>query len=123
MFQDVGGWRSVKRISTIDLMPLKPYFHGVISRSGAPFWFGSTLPYSPTASIASGFMASSMRRHSTYGHSSTGYRWPGISAGRITVLNATYFAFDVGLKRLSTSASGIPIHGITIDHASTQRRR
>ena len=40
----VGGWRSVKRISTIDLMPLKPYFHGTTSRSGAPFWLGSTLP-------------------------------------------------------------------------------
>jgi hypothetical protein len=40
----VGGCFSTKRILTIDLMPLKPYFHGTTSRSGAPFWFGSTLP-------------------------------------------------------------------------------
>ena len=72
MFQDVGGWRSVKRISTIDLMLLKPYFQGTTSRSGAPFWFGSGCPYRPTARIVSGCMASSMRSPSTYGHSSTG---------------------------------------------------
>ena len=35
---------SVKRISTIDLMPLKPYFQGTTSRSGAPFWFGRDWP-------------------------------------------------------------------------------
>ena len=28
-------------------MPLKPYFQGTTSRSGAPVWFGSVLPYRP----------------------------------------------------------------------------
>jgi hypothetical protein len=27
-------------IRTIDLIDLKPYFHGTTSRIGAPFWFG-----------------------------------------------------------------------------------
>ncbi len=34
---------STKRIFTIDLMPLKPYFHGTTRRSGAPFWPGQRL--------------------------------------------------------------------------------
>jgi hypothetical protein len=29
---------------TIDLMPLKPYFHGTTSRIGAPFWLGKVSP-------------------------------------------------------------------------------
>jgi hypothetical protein len=40
----VGGTCSTSEMRTIDLMPLKPYFHGTTSRSGAPFWFGSTFP-------------------------------------------------------------------------------
>ena len=40
-----------------------------------------------------------------------------------TVLNATYLALAVGLKRASRSLSGKPTHGITIDQASTQRNR
>ena len=32
------------RIFTIDLMLLKPYFHGTTRRSGAPFWLGSVAP-------------------------------------------------------------------------------
>ena len=43
-FQAVFGWVSVRRMRTIDLMPLKPYFHGTTSRSGAPFWLGSVRP-------------------------------------------------------------------------------
>jgi len=39
------------------------------------------------------------------------------------VVKATYLAFEVGSKRRSTSASGTPFHGITIDQPSTQRRR
>ena len=31
-------------IFTIDLMPLKPYFHGVTSRTGAPSCGGSAWP-------------------------------------------------------------------------------
>ena len=43
-FQLVNGMRSTKVIATIDLMPLKPYFHGTTSRSGAPSCCGSGLP-------------------------------------------------------------------------------
>ena len=59
-FQDVAGVRRVNSISTIDLMPLKPYFQGMMSRSGAPFWFGSSRPYTPTVIRVSGCIASSM---------------------------------------------------------------
>ena len=38
------GWLSVSRISTIDLIPLNPYFHGTTSRIGAPFCPRSGLP-------------------------------------------------------------------------------
>ena len=38
------GRLSVKVNRTIDLMPLKPYFHGVISRIGAPCCFTAGLP-------------------------------------------------------------------------------
>ena len=44
MFQVVVGWVSMNRIRTIALPPLKPYFQGTTSRSGAPFWLGSGLP-------------------------------------------------------------------------------
>ncbi len=37
MFQLVGGSLSVKRMVTMDLMLLNPYYHGTISLSGAPF--------------------------------------------------------------------------------------
>jgi hypothetical protein len=33
----LSGCFSVKRILTIDLMLLKPYFHGTTRRIGAPF--------------------------------------------------------------------------------------
>jgi len=36
--------RSVKRICTIDLMLLKPYFQGTMRRSGAPSWLGRVRP-------------------------------------------------------------------------------
>jgi hypothetical protein len=61
----VRGARSTNLMLTMDLMPLNPYFQGTISRSGAPFWFGNTLPYRPTAMIVKGCMASSMRKPST----------------------------------------------------------
>jgi len=44
VFQVVDGCFSVKRILTMDLMPLKPYFHGTTRRRGAPFWLGSVSP-------------------------------------------------------------------------------
>ena len=40
----VGGISGRKVIRTIDLMLLKPYFHGTTRRNGAPFWFGITSP-------------------------------------------------------------------------------
>ena len=36
----VCGFVSVRLIFTIALTPLKPYFHGVTSLIGAPFWLG-----------------------------------------------------------------------------------
>ena len=113
----------MKRILTIDLTPLKPYFQGTTSRSGAPFWFGSILPYRPTAISVSGCIASSRRSPSTYGHFSTGTRWPGICFGSSSVVNSTNLALPVGSRRLIRSPSGKPSHGMTIDHASTQRMR
>mgnify|MGYP003694336751 CR=1 FL=1 len=46
---------------TIDLALLKPYFQGMTTRIGAPFWLGSTCPYMPTVSSVSGCIASSSR--------------------------------------------------------------
>ena len=77
IFHVVGGCFSTNRIFTMDLMLLKPYFHGTTRRSGAPFWLGSTSPYSPTHKIASGCMASSMRKSFNVG------KWnAGVPAGR-----------------------------------------
>ena len=122
-FHAVGGRFSTKSIATIDLMLLKPYFHGTTNRSGAPFCCGSGLPYRPVARIVSGCMASSMRSPSRYGQLIDRYAIPGICRGSAKVVKATYLAFEVGWKRLSTSASGTPSHGITIDQPSTQRSR
>ena len=36
---------STSRMATIDLMLLKPYFHGTTKRTGAPFCRGNTSPY------------------------------------------------------------------------------
>ncbi len=44
MFQVLRGWVSRKLIFTIDFTFLNPYFHGTISRSGAPFCAGIGLP-------------------------------------------------------------------------------
>jgi len=40
----LAGRFEVNSISTIDLIDFRPYFHGVISRIGAPFCFGRGLP-------------------------------------------------------------------------------
>ena len=50
-------------------------------------------------------------------------RWPRISEGRTSVWNSTNLALPVGSNLSSSFFTGKPIHGITIDHASTQRRR
>ena len=43
-FHAVGGCFSTKRILTMDLMLLKPYFHGTTKRIGAPFCAGRVSP-------------------------------------------------------------------------------
>lgn len=63
-FQVVFGCSRTRLIRTIDLMLLKPYFHGTTRRNGAPFWLGNSRPYMPTARIARGCIASSMRKPS-----------------------------------------------------------
>src|SRR5205814_9396637 len=107
---------SVKRIVTIDVPLLKPYFQGTTTRTGAPFWLGSTSPYRPKPSSASGCIASSMRRPSTYGQSSTREPTYGIVFGSASVTNSTYLALPVGSTRLISSASEWPTQGTTIDH-------
>src|SRR5437879_1653421 len=121
MFHEVGGCFSTKRILTIDLMPLKPYFHGTTRRIGAPFWAGNTSPYSPTERIVSGFMASSIRKPSTYGQSKTAHFSHGNRFGSCSDTKWINFALPVGSANLTSELNGKPTHGITIDHASTQR--
>ena len=123
MFQVVAGRVDCSVIFTIDLIPLKPYFHGTTSRSGAPFWAGSSCPYRPTAKSVSGCIASSIRRPSMYGQGRTSPFWPGIRLGSSSVSNATYSTPPIGSTRSSSLASGNPDQGITIDHPSTQRMR
>ena len=50
-------------------------------------------------------------------------RWPRISDGRCRVLNRTYLASLVGPNRSISFFTGKPIHGMTMDQASTQRSR
>ena len=89
----------------MDLPLLKPYFQGTTARTGAPFWFGKTSPYMPNASKVSGCIASSRRRPSTYGHSSTREPTNGIVFGSASVTNSTNLALPVGSTRLISSAS------------------
>src|SRR4051794_39976256 len=123
MFQVVGGSLSVSVIFTIDLMFLKPYFHGTTSLIGAPSCFGSSFPYIPVASIVSGCKASSSRNPSTYGKSMPAENDESIIFLSYRVSKATYFAELSGSTASSNFLSGKPTHGITIDHASTQRKR
>ncbi len=97
----MGGCLSTKRIFTIDLALLKPYFHGTTMRTGAPF-----SPYRPKVSSASGCMASSMRRPSLYGQSSTPLLTPGICFLSASVMNWMYLAPGCGSTRRISSASG-----------------
>src|SRR2546430_1706034 len=64
------------------------------------------------------FFFSSRRRHTRFDCD-----WSSDVCSSDLVLNSTYFAEDVGSSFFMTSASGTPCHGITIDHASTQRIR
>ena len=47
---------------------------------------------------------------------------PGICSGSTSVRNSTYFAAPVGSTRFRRADRGYPIHGMTIDQPSTQRR-
>ncbi|MOA21783.1 hypothetical protein D3C78_1422920 [compost metagenome] len=123
--QVVFGCSLTKLIRTMDFTLLKPYFHGTTNRSGAPFWFGNSRPYIPTARMANGFMASSNRKPSTYGQSikAKPERCPGMTLGSCRVSKRMYLALDVGSTCFSNAEMGKPIHGMTIDQASTQRNR
>src|ERR1700757_885675 len=61
-FQNETGCLSVNVNLKIDLIDLKPYFHGVTRRSGAPSCFGTGLPYMPVTRKASSLVASAMVR-------------------------------------------------------------
>jgi hypothetical protein len=86
---------------------------------------GRTCPYIPTVRSVRGWVASSSRSPSTYGQSSADPKKlrlvPGICSGSTRVWNSTYFAAPVGSTRLRRAERGYPIHGMTIDHPSTQR--
>src|SRR5215831_5146226 len=114
MFQVVGGSLATSAIFTIDLMLLKPYFHGTTRRIGAPSCGGSVWPYNPVARIVSGCIASSSLSPSTYGQSSTLVFWLGILFGSKRVSKATYFALERGSTLFRTCDKGKPIQGITI---------
>src|ERR1041385_4265167 len=96
MFQVVGGCAATRLIFTIDLILLNPYFHGTTRRIGAPSCGGNVCPYNPVARIVSGCIASSSRKPSTYGQSSTVVRWRGMRFGSSKVWNATNFACEFG---------------------------
>ena len=106
-------------------MPLKPYFHGTTSRSGAPFWFGSVLPYRPDGEQRQRVhrLVHAQRLRRTASRSTRALlarHLLGIEQRRERdVLRVA----TVGSRRLISSPSGKPSHGITIDHASTQRMR
>src|SRR5215472_12226524 len=58
--QNDTGRLSVNEKRTIDLTDLNPYFHGNISRNGAPFCFGEGLPYIPVTRNESSLPASAI---------------------------------------------------------------
>src|SRR5262245_17309879 len=97
--QNVRGRVASNRKRTIDLMDLKPYFHGTASRSGAPFCFGSGLPYTPVARKANSFVASSIVSPSLYGHGYHAWRCPGAASGSKNVCISTYRAAASGRAR------------------------
>src|SRR5678816_4492734 len=120
--QKVFGRWSVKLKRTIDLTDLKPYFHGTARRSGAPICFSAGLPYMPVTRKVSSLLASSTVSPSVYGHGYQTWRKPGASLSW-NVCITTYFADAVGFANSMSLLIGKPVHGIVIDHASTQRCR
>src|SRR3569623_432272 len=67
VLQKVAGSRSTSSMRSIDLIDLKPYFHGTTSRIGAPCCLSSGWPYMLVASSVSSFAASASVNPSTYG--------------------------------------------------------
>src|SRR5262249_24336229 len=63
--QNVFGRLSVKVKRTIDLIDLKPYFHGTARRNGAPICFATGLPYAPVTRNANSLVASATVSPST----------------------------------------------------------
>jgi hypothetical protein len=107
---------------TIDLMLLKPYFHGTTRRSGAPFWFGSTFAVQADRQDRERVHRLVDAQPLDVGpveHRAAARHLLGIAAAS----EGDVLRREVGSKRFSRSPSGKPTHGITIDHASTQRRR
>ena len=125
MFQAVCGCLSTKRIFTIDLMPLNPYFQGIHQPHGAPFWFGQRLAVETRRPAGSADAwprpCGAPRCRASRAPESTAPCWPGICLGSNSVVNSTYLALAVGSTCLISPTSGKPTQGITIDHASTQR--
>ena len=99
------GCRSVKRIFTRLFALLYPYFQGMTSRTGAPFWLGRISPYIPNTSMVSGFMASSRRKASVYGHGSIRAARAGMAPESATVTNSTKRALPSGSTRWIRSFS------------------
>src|SRR3546814_17873178 len=97
--QVVSGIFATNLISTIDLMPLKPYFHATTSRSVAPFCCGSGLPYRPVASRVPGCIASSLRRTPVKGQFIERWRPPGTGFGSASEGNAQYLVFELGIGK------------------------
>src|SRR5207253_25594 len=107
----------------MDLIDLKPYFHGTARRSGAPCCFGIGLPYAPIARNASSLVASVIVSPSVYGQGYQVWRWPDATDESRKVCMTRYFADDSGFASSTSLASGNPDQGIAMPHASTQRWR
>src|SRR3954453_4021263 len=109
--QKVFGRWSVKLKRTIDLIDLKPYFHGTARRSGAPICFKAGLPYMPVTRNASSLLASAIVSPSVYGHGYTTLRKPGaVLSWNVCIW--MYFAEDNGLASSTSLARGKPVQGI-----------
>src|ERR1044072_6108032 len=120
--QNVFGRLSVNSKRKIDLTDLKPYFHGTARRSGAPICFNAGLPYMPVTRNVSSLLASSMVSPSVSGHGYQLWRKAGAELSW-NVCFTPYVAADVSFAGAIRWHIWKPVHGIVIDHASTQRWR
>src|SRR3546814_17943850 len=108
--QAVSGIFSTNLISTIDLMPLKPYFHGTTRRSGAPFCCVRGLPYRPVASRASAFIPPSTPRPSVSGPLLDHFLTASISFGTASEVDFTSLVFYIGSHFFLTPPYSRPYH-------------